>query len=230
MSTIMITGASRGIGLEMVKQFAAAGWQVLAACRNPDKAGDLKKLQKSANGKITAHALEVTDQAGIKKLAKDLKGQSIDVLVNNAGVNGNGAGDFGKTDSDAWLKTMATNVIAPMHMAEAFADNLAKSEKKALVTVSSRMGSITENAGGYYAYRSSKAAMNCVAKGLSNDLKDRGITVVVVHPGWVRTDMGGASAPLSPEESVSGLRKVIEGLRPADNGKFINYDGTVIPW
>jgi len=230
MNNVLITGASRGLGLEFTRQYAAAGWRVFAACRDPAAAPELNQAMDQADGRISLHKLEVTDQAAIGKLARELSHQPIDLLINNAGVNGRGAGDFGKTPTEEWLKTMAVNVVAPMHMAEAFADHLAKSERKILLTISSRMGSIAENAGGYYAYRSSKAAVNCVAKGLSGDLGSRGITVVVMHPGWVRTDMGGASAPLSPSDSVSGMRKVIDGLTPGDNGKFLNYDGSVIPW
>jgi NAD(P)-dependent dehydrogenase (short-subunit alcohol dehydrogenase family) len=181
-------------------------------------------------GAVSLHAVEVTDQASIAHLAAELKGQPLDVLINNAGVDGRNASAIGQTDTKVWLQTLAVNTIAPMHMAEAFLPNLMQGERKIIATVSSRMGSITELNGGSYAYRSSKAAVNAVMKGLSGDLGDRGVIAVSLHPGWVQTDMGGPSAPIKPGDSVRNLLKVITGLKPQDNGKFLNFDGGTIPW
>lgn len=231
MSSILITGANRGLGLEFVAQYAAAGWRVLAACRDPSETGALKRIAEAAGGSVSLHRLEVTDPGSIRRLAGELSSQPLDLLLNNAGVAGREAATFGQTDKQAWLDTMAVNVVAPMHMAEAFLPHVQKSERRIIATISSRMGSIGENGdGGMYAYRSSKAAANAVAKSLSNELKDKGVAVVVLHPGWVRTDMGGPDAPVLPQESVSGLKKVLDKVTLADSGKFINYDGSPIPW
>jgi NAD(P)-dependent dehydrogenase (short-subunit alcohol dehydrogenase family) len=230
MQTILITGANRGIGLELSRHFATAGWRVFACCRDPAKATELAKLQKGSGGAVSLHALEVTDQASIERLAAALSDEALDALVNNAGVDGRKAGSIGATDTKAWLETFAINSIAPMHMAEAFLPHLARGKRKIIATISSRMGSVAENSGGSYAYRASKAAVNSVMKGLSVDLKGKGITAVTLHPGWVRTDMGGPSAPVAPSESASGLLQVISGLKPADSGKFLSFDGSAIPW
>jgi NAD(P)-dependent dehydrogenase (short-subunit alcohol dehydrogenase family) len=151
------------------------------------------------------------------------------VLLNVAGVMGSKR--FGATDYAEWAQVLAVNVLAPMKMAEAFVEHVAASEEKKIVTLTSRMGSIGDNSsGGYYAYRSAKAAANAVMKSLALDLAGRGIIAVPIHPGWVRTDMGGSSAPLEAPDSVAGMRKVIAGLTPADSGKFLQYEGKELAW
>jgi NAD(P)-dependent dehydrogenase (short-subunit alcohol dehydrogenase family) len=226
MPNILITGANRGIGLEFARAFAADGWRVYAACRQPDKAQEPKDLP----GQITVHRLDVTDGLQVAGLARELAGQPIDILVNNAGIYGSRAG-FGQTDYDVWPQVFQVNVMAPLRLAEHFVEQLARSERRLIVNISSRMGSIAENSsGGRYVYRSSKAALNMVAKSLSIDLAGRGITVVSFHPGWVQSDMGGPDAALTPGESVAGMRAVIARLGPSDNGKFFSYDGSEIPW
>jgi NAD(P)-dependent dehydrogenase (short-subunit alcohol dehydrogenase family) len=230
MPTILITGANRGIGLELVRQYSADGWKVHACCREPGKAGDLENLQDNPGGKVTIHRLDVTGRAQVRLFAESLKGEPIDILMNNAGVYGSMEG-FGKVDDKIWLYTLKVNTMAPMHVAEALADNVAASSKKLIATMSSKMGSIGDNtSGGYYIYRSSKAAVNIVMKSMALDLRERGITVVTLHPGWVRTDMGGTAAPLTVEQSVTGLRKVLEEVGPADSGRFLGWDGAEVPW
>lgn len=226
MPTVLITGANRGIGLEFVRQYAGDGWRVHAAARNPDKANELAALP----GEFTVHALDVTDGRQVAELAAALADEPIDLLINNAGAAGRGGSDFGRIDYDLWQETMAVNTLAPVRVAEAFAANLERGGRKLLVSMSSRMGSITEMAGGALIYGASKAALNAAMKTLAADLRGRRITVVVFHPGWVRTDMGGASAPVTPEASVAGMRRVIDGLTPADSGKFLDRDGAEIPW
>lgn len=227
MSTVLVTGANRGIGLEFVRQYAAAGWKVLACCRNPGTARDLNTL----TGDVAVFALDVDDDADIARLAIDLRNVPIDVLINNAGVSGAEGGTLGKISSDAWMQTLRTNAVAPVKMAEAFLDNVAASKGRRLVAISSRLGSIELNGeGGRYAYRSSKAALNAAWKSLSRDLAPKGIVCAVFHPGWVRTDMGGPSAPVTPPQSVAGMIEVIAGLTPGDTGGFINYDGERLPW
>jgi NAD(P)-dependent dehydrogenase (short-subunit alcohol dehydrogenase family) len=226
MPTVLITGANRGIGLEFARSFAAEGWTVHACCRQPDKARALKDLA----GEVTVHHLDVTDGLQVAGLARELAGDPVDILLNNAGIYGSRAG-FGETDYDVWPQVFQANVMAPLRLAERFVEQVARSERRLIVNISSNMGSIAGNSsGGGYVYRSSKAALNMVAKSLSIDLAGRGITVVSFHPGWVQTDMGGANAAVTTGESVAGMRAVIERLTSADSGRFFSYDGAELPW
>ena len=227
--TLLVTGASRGLGLEAARQFAADGWQVHACCRDPGRASDLHTL--AADGAVTVHPLDVSDVAAIDALARDLKGTAIDVLLNNAGVQGGSAQSFGNIDYDTWMATFRTNTLAPMKMAEAFVDHVAASERRLIVTVSSIFGSIADNRSGKaHIYRTSKAAANMVMRVLAVDLRERGITAFNMHPGWVRTDMGGPSARLSPAESIAGIKQVIEAATPAQSGAFLDWQGKTLPW
>ncbi len=231
MDTILITGAGRGIGLEMARQYALDGWRVMAACRRPEAADSLGRLSREAGGRVSVHRLEVTDGGQIAALARELAGRPIDLLVNNAGVYGSRDDSFGKVDDATWIEVLRVNTIAPLRMAEAFVEHVAGSRRKVIATVSSRMGSLDDNrSGGFYAYRTAKAAANMVTKNLSVDLRDRGIACVVLHPGWVRTDMGGPGAPLGVEESVRGLKLVLDRVGPEDSGKFLGHDGAEVPW
>ena len=223
MSTVLITGAARGLGLDFVKQYAAKGWKIHACARVPEA---LKQIE----GDIHVHKLEVTDYAAVKALAAELKGEAIDVLICNAGVSGTEATVLGSLDPAVWRQTFEVNALAPLMMAEAFTDHVAASKDRKLVAISSRLGSITFANNGRYSYRASKAALNMEWKGLSVDLSPKGLICVVLHPGWVQTDMGGSSATLTIEQSVPAMVKVIDGLKPADNGRFLNYDGTELPW
>jgi NAD(P)-dependent dehydrogenase (short-subunit alcohol dehydrogenase family) len=231
MTTILITGANRGLGLEFVRQCGALGWRILACCRIPDRAAELKQLAAASPERVTLHRLDVADRPQIETLAKDLRNEPIDILLNNAGIYTPEGSEFGHIDYDAWAEVFAVNAMGPMKMAECFLENVARSERKLILGMSSQMGSIAEtNYGGHYLYRSSKAALNMVVKCLSHDLRDRGITAVVLNPGWVQTDMGGANAPLKPLESIRGMLQVINRLGPKDSGKFFSYDGSEVPW
>jgi NAD(P)-dependent dehydrogenase (short-subunit alcohol dehydrogenase family) len=224
MPTVLITGANRGIGLELTRQYASAGWDVIACCRKPKEADALKAL------KVEVKALDVAKPASIAKLAASLKVRAIDVLLNNAGILGRRAG-FGKAESKEFLGIMQVNVLGPLLMAESFWPLVKKSKEKKIVAITSGMGSISGGAnGGSYAYRSSKAALNMVMKNLGNDLSAKGITTAAISPGWVRTDMGGKSAPLAATDSAAGIIKVIAGLDTAKSGGFFNYNGETIPW
>jgi NAD(P)-dependent dehydrogenase (short-subunit alcohol dehydrogenase family) len=230
--TTLITGANRGIGLEFCRQYAAEGWRVLACSRYPEKSDALNKLAAGNPELIKVHLLDVADHVEIDKLAQVLADESIDLLINNAGIypDSDKAG-FGHTDYAKWLEAFRINTMAPLRMAETFAAQIARGKQKIIVTITSKMGSIADNSGGgSYLYRSSKAAANMVVKSLAIDLKPLGITAVVFHPGWVKTDMGGPNATISAEQSVSGIRQVISGLSPDDSGKFFGYDGQAIPW
>ncbi len=226
MPTVLITGANRGIGLEFARTFAADGWSVHACCRQPDKAATLKAVA----GQVAVHRLDVTNGLQVAGLARELADEPIDLLLNNAGIYGPRTG-FAQTDYDEWFPVFQVNTMAPLRMAERFVAQVARSERKLIANISSKMGSIGDNTrGGSYIYRSSKAALNMIVKSLSVDLAKHGIAVVAFHPGWVQTDMGGPEAALPVAESVAGMRAVIGRLGPADNGKYFNYDGDEIPW
>ena len=231
MPSVLITGANRGIGLEFARQYLADGWQVYAACRNPDSASELRRLADGGGHKLKVMALDVTNPSSTKAAAAELDDQAIDLLINNAGVMGARGQSIGNIDYDAWAKVLDANTMGPMRVAEVFVDNVARSERKLIVTITSGMGSIGDNtSGGAFAYRSSKAAVNMVMRSLAIDLAPRGITCVVVNPGWVQTDMGGPQATLTTTDSVKRLRRLIETLGPAQSGKFFNYDGREYAW
>ena len=230
MPTILITGTNRGLGLEAVRQYAAEGWTVHACCRNPDGAAELNAIAGN-NANVTVHRLDVADFVTIDRLADSLSGEPIDVLLNNAGVGGGDRQEFMNDDFAEWSKTFRVNSMAPLRMSEVFAENVASSGQKVVVIVSTIMASMTgDSSGKLHLYRTSKAAVNMVMRLLSVDLKERGITTFSLHPGWVRTDMGGAGAPLSPEESIAGIRQVIAGAGPETNGRFMTWDGQELSW
>jgi len=231
MATLLITGANRGLGLEFCKQYAAEGWQVLACCRMPQAATELKSLAERYPH-VSILALDVANFVQIEQLATQLHDTCIDVLINNAGVYGDShEWGFGRLDYQAWTKTLAVNVQAPVKMAEAFLPHLKRGDKKLLIAISSLMGSIADNSsGGSIIYRSSKAALNAAMKSIAIDLKEQAVGVLVFHPGWVKTDMGGANAPLEAVQSVAGMRQAISAFSLDQSGSFVKYDGTPLPW
>ncbi len=227
MPTVMITGASRGIGLELTTQYAGEGWRVLACCRNPENATALKAIA----GDVHIEAMDVDELTSVNAARDALANEKIDVLINNAGIMGQRSACRGNVDYDSWTSCLNTNVMGPMRVSEAFADLILASDQKKLATVSSRMGSISINQSpDGIIYRSSKSAVNMVMKCLANDLGNNGATVLCFHPGWVQTDMGGSSADVTPTESAAGMRAVIAKAGRGDNGKFFNFDGVDIPW
>lgn len=229
--TILVTGASRGIGLELARQYAHEGWRVFGCCRSPERADELGRLAAESNGMVTVYRLDVTDTGRITALAGELRAEHLDILMNNAGTDRPERQGFGQADEKEWIEAFRVNTIGPLKMAEAFAPHVARSGRRIIATMSSMMGSVKDNfSGGYYVYRSTKAAVNMVVKNLSIDLKRFGIIAVALHPGWVRTDIGGPSATLSPRESVAGLRKVLTALRPEDSGRFLTHEGRELPW
>lgn len=227
MPTCLITGANRGLGLEFARQYAADGWKVIATCRRPETAEELKALE----GDVQVHPLDVTDFARVEALGKELGGEAIDVLIKNAGVYGPRVVPHGSVDYAAWAEVLRANAMAPLKISAVFESHVARSKLRRIVAVTSLMGSMTDNTtGGAYIYRSSKAALNAVMKSLAVDLKGKGIAVAVLHPGWVKTDMGGPGAHIEASESVDGMRKVIDGMSVENTGRFMNYDGTELPW
>lgn len=238
MPSILITGANRGLGFGLLKRYVDDGWRVYGCCRNPENAAQLNAIADASGGTLTVHRVDVEDDESIAALKAGLEGQTLDLLLIVAGYYGKaimtepgGLQKFGESDYDDWAKILNINVMGPMKMAEALVDNVAASDKKQIVTLSSAIGSIGGNTiGNMYAYRSSKAGVNAVMKSMSIDLKGRGITALSLHPGWVRTDMGGPSADLDPQTSVDGMKKVLDGLTLADAGRFLDYTGDELPW
>lgn len=222
MPTILITGANRGMGLEFARQYAADGWRVLGTVRDP-MAG---RALSEAGGEVYVCDVAIADQ--VARLKASLAGVGLDVVLNNAGVYGENQ-EFGAVDPAGFMKVMAVNALAPLKIAEAFADQMVG--RKVIAAVSSKMGAMSDNtSGGSHAYRASKAALNMVMKTLAVDLASRGILTVALSPGWVRTDMGGPSAPLDAATAVAGMRKVLSGLSASDSGAFIHYDGSRLSW
>jgi NAD(P)-dependent dehydrogenase (short-subunit alcohol dehydrogenase family) len=223
MATILITGCDSGLGLEFARQYAAEDHRVIATCLDPAKAKDTAAIR----GKIEIAGLDVTDHAAIEALAARLKNEPIDILLNNAGI-ARPHPPFGATDYHLWRRILDTNLIAPMKMAESFVEHVACSELKVMAFISSRMGSITSNnSGGSYAYRSSKAGLNMIVKSLAVDLAPRGICVLALHPGWAMTEPGGR-VPVS--ESVAGMRGVIHRAGRHHTGSFVTYHDQPLPW
>jgi NAD(P)-dependent dehydrogenase (short-subunit alcohol dehydrogenase family) len=227
MPTVLITGANRGLGLEFARQYAADGWRVIATSRDPDKADALKAL----GPRVAVHRLDVADLAATAALGRTLAAETIDVVIANAGISV--ARDMTAATVAAgvetWEWTFRVNAVAPLALAGAFHAQVARSEQRKMIAITSRLGSMGANSdGGLYTYRSSKAALNAVWRSFALDHPD--VIAALLHPGWVRTDMGGRSALLDPEQSITGLRRVIANLSKADSGRFYNYDGSPIPW
>lgn len=231
MKTILITGANRGIGLEHARRYAARGARVLAGARAPDEAEELEALARDSDGRVSVLRYDAARPDAAETLKAAVGDAPLDLLFANAGAMGGRAQSFGGVDAEAVLDLIRVNALAPLKLAEAFADNVARSERKVIAFQTSLMGSIGDNgSGGAYAYRLSKAALNMAGKSVSNDLRGRGIITVLLHPGWVRTRMGGPSGKISVEECVDGQQRLLDGLTPAQNGTFFNYDGRELPW
>jgi NAD(P)-dependent dehydrogenase (short-subunit alcohol dehydrogenase family) len=229
MKNVLITGANRGIGLGHTKAFVALGVHVFATTRVLDEADELKALAEA--GKVTVLVYDAANSDGPAVLKKELGDTPIDLLFANAGAMGGSNQSYGSVDVEDVLHLVRVNSLAPLKLVEALADNVAKSQKKLIALQSSKMGSITDNtSGGYYAYRVSKAALNMVAVGLANDLRSKGITVITMHPGWVRTRMGGQGGLISVDQCVDGQQRLFEKVKPSDSGHFFNHDGTDLPW
>lgn len=226
--TVFITGANRGIGLSLTELYLQQGAQVHATSRNLTESKALHVLA-SRHNTLVLHELDVTDYQRVAQLASELP--AIDLLINNAGYYGPKGYGFGNTDIEEWRQVFEINTIAPLKLVESFYPLLQQGKAKKIACISSKVGSMTENtSGGGYIYRSSKAALNSVVKSLSNDLTDEGFTVLALHPGWVRTEMGGPNALIDTQTSADGLAKVIEQSTQENSGQFINYDGTELPW
>lgn len=227
MNSVLITGANRGIGLEFTRQYLARGENVIACTRVPQQAAELLQLKSP---QLEIIALDVSREDSILALAGHLAGRSISLYINNAGVYGQKQ-DLDQVDPEEWLEVFRINTIAPLLLTRVLLPFMDQQSPGKMVYLSSKMGSIAENSSGStYVYRSSKTALNQVVKSLSIDLTKEGISVAALHPGWVRTDMGGPNGLIDTQTSVTGLMQVIDGLDQTTNGRFFNYDGSKIPW
>ena len=225
--TVLISGANRGLGLEFVKQYALDNYEVIACTRKINKKDGLHRLQASFEN-ISIHTLDVENFLSIDQFAKTLT-KPIDILINNAGLYPNSS--FDHINYEAWLNAFKINALAAFKMVKAFLPHLKKGELKKIASLTSKMGSIDDNSGGgEYLYRSSKTALNMVMKSLSIDLKPHDMSLITLHPGWVRTDMGGPNGLIDVDESVTGMKRQIDKLSIKTTGQFIAYDGKKIPW
>lgn len=224
-ATVLVTGAGRGLGLSLASRFAAKGLHVIATCR------DINGVAADLPAGVEICALDLHRTQSIEKLARQLQGRPIDYLVNNAAIRGNTQGLSTVSRSD-FLDVMAVNTLAPLLMVQAFLPHLRLGERRVVANISSRAGSMAEgyDVDGDYAYRCSKAALNMATVKLAGDFAGEGLTIISLHPGWVKTDMGGIEAELSPEESAAGLVKLILSADQSCSGGFRSYDGTAISW
>ena len=222
MPTFLITGAGRGIGLEFARQYAADGWDVIATVRDAAAGEALAELG------ARVETLDMRDFAALASFGERLAGAPLDLFIANAGVSGPRRIGNPQLASE-WQEVHAVNAVAPTLLAEALLPNVLAAEGR-MVAITSRMGSIADSSGGYLAYRASKAALNAAWRALALDLTGRPVTLALVHPGWVQTDMGGPNAPLSQADSVASLRRLIAGLKREDSGGFFDRDGSPIPW
>ncbi len=239
--TILLTGSNRGIGLALAREYASQGWNVIATCRTPAKADELNALAKS-NPKVIVEALDVTDVTGMRQLAEKYRGTPIDVLFNNAAIlgdrkdAGNRMQQLGNLDDELFVQVMKTNVYGPLKLSETFTEHVAASRQKKIIGVTSGLGSLTlmGRMSRFYYYQMSKAALNMGLRALRNDLQPRGITVAILAPGMVDTDLlaesGYTGKALAPAESAAGLYKLVAALTIEDQGVPVNVDGRPIPW
>ncbi len=226
MSRVLITGASRGIGAELAKQYVAAGDEVIACVRDPEAAPGLEVIRDN----VQVQRMDTGSPASITAAAAAIGDAAIDVLINNAGAVGGMRQSIDDLDLAEWHRTLDINTIGPLLVARAFKPNLAASGDGKLMNVTSQLAASTWPMGGMYIYSSTKAGLSKIAQALAIDWKDEPITVALMHPGWVQTDMGGPKAAITPEASASGIREVIAGLGKADSGKFYKWNGEIHPW
>lgn len=236
MKTVLITGANRGLGLEFARQYVADGWETLATARQLSKADELRQVAAKHAG-LSLHELDVRSHESVQRLAGKLNGKPIDLLLHNAGIYPREGQNVGQIDYNGWRETMEINLFGVMGLTEALLKNVAASERKQIAAISTGMSSLRGVESGpvgkawtSYQYRTSKTALNMALSLLAKELEPRGISVAIIDPGWVKTDMGGPGAQLTPEQSISGIRKVLAGEPKGISGKFLGYDGVVRPW
>ncbi len=229
MAIVLITGANRGIGLALAKAYAGRRDKVYAAVRATSDRTELDAFAEAARGWVEVIQMDVCDPAEIGRVKRRLEAEPIDVVINNAGVGGPDRQSATDMDYDGLAETLAINSIAPLRIANAFLPNV-KAAKGKIVTLSSQMGQMQSASSDSLAYRVSKAAVNKLMRGLATELKPFGVPVLIVHPGWVKTEMGGEGAQLTPEESAAGVIKLIDKLDIASTGKFLAWNGKELAW
>jgi NAD(P)-dependent dehydrogenase (short-subunit alcohol dehydrogenase family) len=226
---IVITGANRGIGLELCRQYLARGETVEATARDPERAEALWSLEQEAKGRLRLHACDVGEDRSVRRFAEALAAGPVDLLINNAGVMGK-MQSLEELDLQDVTRTFNVNALGPIRVTRALFPRLREARGR-VVHVTSKMGSVTDNtSGGAYGYRMSKAALNMASRSMALDFADAGLTFVVVNPGWVKTDMGGSHAPTPVEESVGNLIRLFDRLTPEDSGRFFNHTGEEVPY
>jgi len=236
MKYVFITGANRGLGLEFVKQYLERGDKVFASCRNPDKATLLQQIKDKYRDNLEIIKLDVSDETERRAAFREIsnKTDSIDILINNAGIisgNEEKSSTLGEIYKEDFSKVFLVNSIAPLLITERFLPLLENSLGAKIANITSQNGSITQrNVGGKYSYSSSKAALNMITKILSNDLREKGITVIAVHPGWIKTDMGGEEAPLEVERPISQIINLVDSTELSKSGTFLDREGNQMPW
>lgn len=230
MTTYCITGANRGIGLELTRQLAKRGDKIIATARELDKASELRALADAHRDQINLFTLDATRDDSVKDFAKDVGTRSIDVLVNNAGTIGTKPQTTREMNFDGFLTTLNTNTLGPLRVIQALLPNLKLSPAPKIITISSMMGSMASASSDTLGYRVSKAGVNKVMQAVHTDFKPRGIAVLTLHPGWVRTEMGGAGADISVDESARGIVARIDELTLKNSGRFLDYDSSERAW
>jgi len=238
MPTMLITGANRGLGLNLLKLFADDGWKIHACCRSPDSASKLQEVISASDGRVFPHPLDIADPHSIAALKSALGDTPIDMLVNMAGylggkalVDPGGLQPFGDTNYEDMEKAFRINCMGPLRICEALIENVEASDRKMIINISSIVGSIGgDTFGNFYAYKPSKSALNAITHSMALNLKDRGITVIPFHPGFVKTDMGGPTADIEVDESVNGMKAVFEKITIEDTGRYMTWEGGELPW
>jgi NAD(P)-dependent dehydrogenase (short-subunit alcohol dehydrogenase family) len=231
MAAVLITGSARGIGFQLAKQYFETGNRVFATYRTPATADKLNALAQASGGSLTTHRMDVSDLTSVRAVGKEIGDIPIDVVINNAGVWGGLAGQIlDSMDYDNWFHEFSTMAMGPFRVVQTFLKNVLASEQKKIFTITSQTSAHSYKKVAGYSYSSSKAASNRVMTMLSRDLKDRGVTVCLMHPGWVKTEMAGPVADIEPHESASGIRRVIASSSLADSGKFLTWNGGIHDW
>lgn len=225
--SVLITGANRGLGLALAKHYACSNWRVIASCRQ--SSNELDELATSPN--VNIESLDVGDESSIEDLAERIQHIELDVLINNAGIDGHAPAHLSDIKAEDFMHCLRVNSLGPLLLSRALADNVGRSQRRVITNISSRLGSIEANDWGrWYVYGTSKTALNRISVQLASSLAYRKITVIALHPGWVSTDMGGAQGPVTPMQSAAGIYTVIDELDFEHSGSFCDFTGASWPW
>lgn len=231
MTNILITGAARGLGYELARQFAEAGNRVYATCRNPEAAGKLREVAAASEGRLTIHRMDIGDMASVQACAEELRDVPIDILINNAGVwGGLGTQVFANMDYDNWAHELNIMLMGPFRVVQCFIPHVRRGAQKKIVSITSQTAAHSYDHIIGYSYASAKAGLNRVMTALAEELKEEGIIVSLIHPGWIKTEMAGDVADLDPPVAAADNIRLINRLTMADSGKFLKWTGDIHPW